>query len=40
MRLKELKKIFQPTKKSLFGYDSKNNYEGTDVQSEYNGGVD
>jgi hypothetical protein len=40
LRLKEIKKIFRPTKKSLFGYDSHNNYEGSELQSEYNGGVD
>lgn len=40
LRLKEINKIFKPTKKSLFGYDSKNNYDGTELQSEYNGGVD
>ena len=36
-KLKEIKKIFKPPRKSLFGYD---NYEGTELQSEYNGGVD
>lgn len=40
VRLKEIRKIFRPTKKSLFGYDSHNNYENTELQSEYNGGVD
>lgn len=37
MKLNELKKLFRPTKKSLFGYDS---YTGAELQSEYNGGVD
>ena len=36
MKLKIMQKVFKPTKKSLFGYD---NYEGTELQSEYNGGV-
>lgn len=36
-KLIELKKIFKPTKKSLFGYDS---YSGAELQSEVNGGVD
>lgn len=35
LKLIEIKKIVRPTKKSLFGYD---NYEGTELQSEYNGG--
>lgn len=38
LRLREIRKIFKPTKKSLFGYDSHN--DNTELQSEYNGGVD
>jgi hypothetical protein len=37
LRLKEIRKIFRPTKKSLFGYESHNE---TELHSEYNGGVD
>jgi chromosome segregation ATPase len=37
-KLKELKKITKPTKKSLFGYDS---YSAVgELQSDYNGGAD
>ena len=37
MKLNEMKKIFKPQKKSLFGYD---NYTGQELQSQYNGGID
>ena len=37
LKLKEIKKITRPTKKSLFGYDS---YTGGELQNDSNGGVD